>query len=352
MKLIPMKSYLSIIALLVFITGCGNGSPESDNTSQNKKKVVPVYVQNVQPSYFLHYLNVQGDVESDKTIMITPKIGATVESIKVKPGQKVQKGAILAQLDGEITRTQIQLVKTQLELAKTMYERQQELRKQNIGSEVEFLQGKAQYESAQSQLATLEEQFANYTIRATISGTVDQVNIKEGENIGPATLAFQLSNSDAMKVKAQISEAYITSVDPTDSVTIFFPSINKSISKTIDVVSKVINPSNRTFGIEINLPNVDGLYPNMMARLSINDVRLENQLVVPLNTLQNSNGIDYLFVAEKNGDNWVASYREVEIGDYYNNDLVIKKGLKAGDLLITEGYSELTDGLSLKIQEK
>lgn len=347
-----MKHQLTLFALLLLFASCGTGSPDSANTTQNNMKIVPVYVQEIQPSVFRHYLNIQGDVESDKTIIITPKIGATVESIKVKAGQRVQKGAILAQLDGKITSTQIQQVKTQLELAKTIYERQQRLREQNIGSEVEFLQSKAQYESAQSQLATLEEQFANYTIRATISGTVDQVNIKEGENIDPATLAFQLSNSDAMKIKAQISEAYITTVDQTDSVTITFPSINQSTTKTVDVVSKVINPSNRTFGIEIYLPNIDGLYPNMMARLKINDVRLENQLIVPLNTLQNSNEIDYLFVAEKDGNNWVATYRKVEIGNYYNNDLVITKGLKAGDLLITEGYSELSDGQLLNIQEK
>lgn len=352
MKLTPMKPYLSIIALLVLITGCGNGNPESDNTTQNNQKTVPVYLQEIQPSVFHHYLNIQGDVESDKTIMITPKIGATVESIEVKAGERVQKGTVLAQLDGEVTRTQIQQVKTQLELAKTIYERQQNLRDQDIGSEVEFLQAKAQYESTQSQLATLEEQFSNYTIRATISGTVDQVNIKEGENIGPSTLAFQLSNSDAMKIKAQISEAYITSVDQTDSVTVSFPSIDHSITKTIDVVSRVINPSNRTFGIEVYLPNIDGLYPNMMARLKINDIRLENQLIVPLNTLQNSNEVNYMYVAEKDGNNWVAAYREVEIGNYYNNNLVITKGLKAGDLLITEGYSELSDGQPLKIQEK
>lgn len=254
MKVFSMKFQLSVLAIFLFVTACGNG--DQGNGENETRSSTPVYVNEVQTSTFRHYVNVQGDVESDKTIMITPKTSATVEEILVRAGQQVEKGDILARLDGEITRNQLAQAETQLELAKTIFERQQNLREQNIGSEVEFLQAKTQYESARSQLASLREQYDYYTIRATISGTVDRVDLKVGETVGPTLPVFQISNSDALKVTAEVSEAYITRVNETDSVEITFPSLDVKVQKRLDVVSKAINPSNRTFGVEVYLPGV------------------------------------------------------------------------------------------------
>ncbi|MEX0724192.1 MAG: efflux RND transporter periplasmic adaptor subunit [Gracilimonas sp.] len=351
MKLTQMKSQILVLSLLLFMTGCGNGSGD-ENGENGTTRTTPVYVQELEPTRFQHFINIQGDVESDKTIMITQKATATVEEILVRAGDDVQKGDVLAKLDGEVTRTQIQEVETQLELAKTLFERQQNLREQNIGSEVEFLQSKTQYESAKNQLATLTEQYENYTIRATISGTVDRVDLKVGETVGPNEPVFQLANSDALKVMAQISEAYISRIDQTDSVRISFPSLDENISKRLDVVSKVINPSNRTFGVEIYIPNASGnIRPNMMAKVMINDISLQDQIVVPANTVQKANEVSYVFLAEETEDGWIASNREVTLGYNYNNDLVITGGLESGDLLITDGYADLSDGAAISIQE-
>lgn len=351
MNLLKMKSQISIIVLFLLISACGNGSQNEDNENENTR-TTPVNVQELQLSDFRHYVNVQGDVESDKTIMITPKTTATVEEILVRAGESVEKGEILARLDGEITRSQIQEVETQLELAKTIYERQQNLREQNIGSEVEFLQAKTQYESAQNQLATLTEQYENYTIRATISGTVDKVDLKVGETVGPTAPVFQLANSDALKVTAQVSEAYITQIEQTDSVEINFPSLHETIRKQLDVVSKAINVSNRTFGVEIYISNdSEKIRPNMMARVKINDITLYDQIVVPVNTVQQTNNSSFVFIAEEAENGWIAVLREVTTGDYYENSQVITEGLEPGELLITAGYANLSDSTSVSIQE-
>lgn len=346
-----MKSQIVLLALFLLITACGNGN-QDENGENGSTRVVPVYVQELQLSTFKHYVSVQGDVESDKTIMITPKTSATVEEILVRAGDEVKQGDVLARLDGEITRSQLQQAQTQLELAETLYERQKNLREQNIGSEVEFLQAKTQFESAKSQLATLREQYDFYTIRATISGTIDRVDLKVGETVGPTLPVFQISNSDALKVTAQISEAYITRVDQTDSMEVIFPSLNTSVTQQLDVVSKAINPSNRTFGIEVYLPNGSNeIRPNMMARVNINDITLTDQIVVPVNAVQQANSISFVFVAVETEDGWVAQNREVTTGYNYANELVITEGLAPGDLLITTGYTNLTDGASISIQE-
>ncbi|TNE70389.1 efflux RND transporter periplasmic adaptor subunit [bacterium] len=347
-----MKPTVYLFALLVIANACGNSSAEENSTLAETHKSTPVYVKELQPSTFRHFISVLGDVESDKTILITPKAAATVEKLHVRSGDKVEQGAILATLDSKIIRNQIEQVETQLNLAETIYERQKNLREQNIGSEVEFLQAETQFESAKSQLAILKEQYANYFIKATISGTIDKVNLKVGEIASPQAAAFQLTNLDALKVTAKISETYITRVDPTDSVEIYFPSLNETINTKIDVVSKAINASNRTFTVEIYIPNASGnIRPNMMAKVKINDVLTHNEIIIPVNTLQIARGEQTVFVAQKTGSSWVAQSKKITTGLFYDNDLIIESGLNKGDLLITEGFSNLVNGAAISIQE-
>jgi multidrug efflux pump subunit AcrA (membrane-fusion protein) len=119
------------------------------------------------------------------------------------------------------------------------------------------------------------------------------------------------------------------------------------------VVSKAINPSNRTFGVEIYIPNNDGnIRPNMMARVRINDLTLRDQIVVPSNTVQKANQVSYVYVAEETDTGWIATRKEVSPSQSYSNDLVIEEGLEAGDLLITAGYADLADGQPISIQEE
>lgn len=352
MKTLLMKPQFILLSLLLLVSACNNG--ETEEVRQNSNiNATPVYVEELKPATFRHYVTVLGDVESDKTIMITPKVTATVEEILVRAGDDVKKGAILAKLDGKITRSQLQEAKSQFELAQTLYERQKNLSSQNIGSEVELLQSKTQYESAKNSLATLTEQYENYTISASISGTLNMVNLKVGETVGPGTAVFQLANSEALKVRAEISEAYITRIDQTDSAEIVFPSLGETITKKVDVVSKVINASNRTFGVEIYIPEANAnIRPNMMARVKINDVVLRNQIVVPVNTIQKANNKSHVFVAIETDKGWTAAQREVTTAQSYNNDIVIREGLEYGDLLIITGYADLSDGQPIAIQEE
>jgi len=343
------KLFVFALSTLMFASACGNG-PATENEPEDD--AVAVNVEAVQPTTFKHYLNIQGTVESDKTISITPKAAATVEEINVQAGDVVKKGAVLAKLDGKVTQTQIAEVKSQLELAKTRYERQKNLRKDNIGSEIQLLEAETQVRSLENQLATLQEQYDNYVIRATIGGTVNRVSIKEGENVGPSRPAFQIANSEALKVTAEISESYINQIETTDSVTIALPSIDRQLTKPIDVVSKVIDPANRTFGIEVYIPNIDGLVrPNMLAKLKINDYQRSNVLTVPVNIVQKTNNKAYLFVAAQNGSEWVAKQRSVVAGNSYGDKIIIEEGLQPGDQIITVGYNGLNDGDLISIKE-
>lgn len=344
-----MKQAIAMLSLLVLLSACGDSTMKNQDSGT---KAVPVYTQELSPSTFQHFLDIQGMVESDKTIMITPKASATVEAVKVNAGDKVEKGDVLANLDGEVTKSQIQEVKTQLDLARTVLERQKNLREEDIGSEIEYLRAKNKVQSLETQLATLKERYEHYIIRATIAGTVNRVMLKEGETATPGSPAFQIANSEALKVTAEVSEAYITRIERSDSVRIRFPSLDRQLTKTIDVVSKVIDPSNRTFSVEIHIPNLDGMVrPNMMAKLRINDVTNANEIVVPLNAVQQPEGNPFVYLAKKADPQWVANKQPVEMGLSYNDQILIKKGLQPGDQLVTVGYNGLSDQTPITIKQ-
>jgi|AntRauTorcE11898_2_1112593.scaffolds.fasta_scaffold11680_2 RND family efflux transporter MFP subunit len=346
-----------LIALLVIFTAaCGGdnaASDRADNTAADDSSSVkgtPVSVRQIMPSTFRHFINVQGSVESDKTIMISPKVSGTVEGVMVNAGEQVQRDQALAQLDGQVTQSRINELKTNLKLARDVFQRRKNLREKNIGSEVEFLKAQNKVESLESQLATLREQFGNFTIRTSISGRVSQVNIKEGESVSSGRPVFQVANAQALKVKADVSEAYLSTVDEKDSVVVSFSSINEQINGRLDVVNEVIDPSNRTFGIEVVIPSLENkIRPNMLAKLKINDITKRNALVASINNVQQNQGTNYLYRAEKTDSSWVAKRQQVSLGDIYNEHVIITEGLSAGDYIITAGDNGLGDDVPIRI---
>ncbi len=128
---------------------------EKLDTSKKLQIVTTIPVKN---QVFKHFIEIQGVVKADKNIEIRPELGGTVKAIFVKEGQKVKAGQILVQLDDTSIINNINELKTQLSLATTTFERQQRLWNQKIGSEMQYLQVKAQKESIQNSITTLKTQ--------------------------------------------------------------------------------------------------------------------------------------------------------------------------------------------------
>src|SRR5690606_40671080 len=109
---------------------------------------------------FQHYIELQGNVTTKENIMINAEYSGTLQKVFVTEGQKVRKGQILAQIDDGGLDAQLAQLKAQSNLAKTTFERQSRLWEQNIGSEIQFLQAKTQYESNKNAVAQLEKQLS------------------------------------------------------------------------------------------------------------------------------------------------------------------------------------------------
>jgi membrane fusion protein (multidrug efflux system) len=320
--------------------------PDSMATDQ---KVKDIAITAVMPTNFNHYIEVQGRIDSDKNVQVSPETPGVIQRVNVEVGDKVRKGQILAELDGSVLANSIDEVKGQLAFATTMYEKQKGLWDQKVGTEVQYLSAKNNKESLENRLATMQRQYAMTRIKSPIDGTVDEVRLKEGEAAVPGMPAFRVVNLSEFKVVAEVAEAYLGEINVGDEVLINLPDAGVDIKGKVTQKTNVIDATNRTFKVEVALKGQNlALRPNMIAKVKVNDYTNKSAFVAPINTVQESDAGQYVYLAEKTGNVHKVKKQFVKTGKSYLDKIEIKEGLKEGDLLITSGFQDLTAGQKIK----
>jgi len=303
-------------------------------------KSTDVSTLTVSQGKFTNYVQIQGRIDAQDNVMAYSQSPGVITGIYVKPGQHVNKGEVLVQLDNSVLNQNIAQAETQVTLNKTLFDRQKNLWDQKIGTEVQFLQAQTALQSSQKQVASLRQQADMYRITSPINGTIDQMDLKLGQVIQPGTNGIRIVNADVLKVKADVPESYASSVHQGDKVMILFPDASDSLVTNITFAAKVIDPGSRSFGVEVKLPQTRNLRPNMTAILKIADYSKSKAVVVPINAIQRSETGDYVFVDE----NGIAKKKLVKVGATYGGKSEILSGLNSGEQLVTEGASEIEDG--------
>lgn len=311
-------------------------------------KTKDVAVSELSTRSFNHYVQTQGSVEAEDNIMLSAKSAGIVNTVYVTEGQQVSKGQVLIQLDNAVIRQNIEVMKSQLDLANIIYNRQKNLWDQKIGTEVQYLQAKSNKENLEKQVASLQEQSDMSKITSPINGAVDEMIAKIGENLAPGMPAVRVINSSNLKLKANISESYVTSIKKGNKVLINIPELNKELDAQVSFVGKNIDPLSRTFIVEIKLPSLADLRPNMTGIVKVIFHTEPSTIVVPVNVVQDINQQKVVYVMEMNGKQAVARKKVVTVDAVYDN-LAQVKGLKTGDKIITSGYQGLNDGQPVKL---
>ncbi|TAJ14048.1 efflux RND transporter periplasmic adaptor subunit [Marinilabiliaceae bacterium JC017] len=307
--------------------------------------VIKVGLTTIELKTFEHFVDVTGQVEADKNILVSPEVGGNIISIEVKEGDKVHKGQVLARLNTETIQRSIQELRISLDLAITTYQRQKNLWDQNIGSEMEFLKARSDKESLEKKLEGLEAQLAMSVIKAPINGVVDDIIQKQGEIAGPSMPFARLVNIDNVYINADVAETYLNKIKAGDPVEINFPVINKTVNENIYRTSSVIDAGTRTFRIRVNLDNFDNdIKPNLLAIMKLKTFSAPEAIVVPSLLVKKDFSGEFLFVAEHQSDKWVAKKQYVKTGIKDNNNALVVEGLSKGMKLITEGFAQVVDG--------
>ena len=357
-----------LLASIIFLSACSKSDKKTelaDLKSQQKeiqtkiitlekelgssKKVeatpVNVTISAIEPQNFKHFVEAQGLVTSKNIVQVTPQMGGAITGLFITEGQAVKKGQLVATIDNSVMKESLIEIKTQLDLASTVFSKQKALWDQQIGTEIQYLQAKANKESLEKRINTMDTQLGMSKVYAPISGTVEKLIQKSGEMGMPGSPIAQIVNVSDLKIMAKISDTYVGSVKKGDAITIKFPDINKELNARISVVSGLIDPASRTFTIEANIPNLGGsLKPNQVAIININDLSKGNSLVISQNVVQKTESGDLVYVAVTENGKKIAKAKKVKTGVAYNGNIEITEGLTAGEMIITQGYQDLVDG--------
>ena len=307
----------------------------------------------VQPQVFNHYLDLQGNVKTRENVLLYPEMAGTLLTVKVKKGARVSKGQILAVIDNGGMSNQLSQLKTQAALAQTTFERQATLWEQKIGSEIQYLQSKAQSEAQANAVLQLEKVLAKAQITAPFSGVIDQVLKDPGTVVSPGngSEVFRLINLSNMYIEVDVPEGYLGAVTKGKKAGVYFPVLQDSVSAVVRETGNYINPNNRSFSAEIAVENPNGsIKPNLNARVHINDYTNENALLIPQSVIsENAAGEQYAYVAELNNGEAIAKRHIITTGKTQGDFVEITSGISAGDLIIKEGARSVKDAQAVKI---
>lgn len=320
-----------------------------DSTSTGNTRTASVSVTTLESSVFKNYIEVQGKVDADKNVTVTSEVPAVITAINVHTGQHVGAGQTLASLDSKVVGQQIAQLQTQLAYMKNIYDRQKNLWDQNIGTKVQLLTAKNNYENIEKQIQIQESQLAMYRIKSPFSGVVDEVIAKIGDAVSPGMPTFRVVNTNELKVVGQIGENSISKIKSGDAVELVFPDLQDTLRTKLTYVSKVVDPISRAFNVEIKLPNKSFYHPNMMAVIRVVSYKNDKALVLPVNVIQHGNKGDYVYIS----DNKHAKQVPVVVDQIYNGYGEISgSALKAGDQIITAGFDNLNEGDSLQMDNE
>lgn len=309
-----------------------------------------VSVTAVKDTVFSHYLEVQGNVDTKENLIIYPQFSGTLVSLNVIAGQKVSKGQVLGKIDDGGLSQQVAQLETQLALAKTTFERQKRLWDQKIGSEIQYLQAQTNMVSQQKAVSQIKAQLAKTVITAPFTGVVDEIITERGAVVAPGQGIVRIVNLNNMYISTSVPESYIGKLKVGTTVDVELSSLGKTYAGKIRQVANNINPNNRTFSIEISVPNTDNLLrPNQVAKLKIVDYTSKNALVVPTGVIQeDGENKQFVYVADQaNGKTGIAKKVLVKTGQSANNATEILSGLNANDIIVTEGANTISEGMKL-----
>lgn len=332
-----------------------------------------VKFQIAKDTLYNHFIKLQANIETDQDVSVTPEFGGVLRLL-VKEGQYVRSGQLIATIsDGGLSeqvnqakiqvdqaKSQLQQAEIQRDLAKTTFEKQQSLWNQKIGSEMQFLQAKTNYETTQKQVLAAkqqvsaaqrgvsgaESQLAKTRLRAPFSGRVERVITQNGQAVAPGTPIIRLVNPAGVKAVANVPENYLTAIQAGTKAIIHLPSIDKTLESQVRLVSSSINPANRTFQVQVPVPDKDGLVkPNLNAELHLNDYTAEKAIVVAETVIYEDAQGKFVYVAENvNGKEGLAKKYYVETGEVSNGMIEIISGISDGQILITEAPAKLKEG--------
>ena len=318
------------------------------------EKLTLVSSYEIKEKVFNSYIEAQANLKTRKNILILPEFQGTLEQIFVNEGQYVKKGRLLAEINDSGLKEQLEQLTIQANFAKENFERTERLWNNNIGSEIQFLKSKTDFESSQKMVEQMKDRLAKTKIYAPFDGEIDEIISNQGSNLIPGvSQILRLVNLDKIYAEASVSEKYISFIEEGTEAIVQVPLLGKEIKSKIIQTGNFINPNNRTFRVEVPVENIDNkIKQNLDAKIKINIYSKKDAVIIPLKIVrEDASGKNFVYVMNQDVKQgvYITDKTFISLGNKNNTDIEVTEGLKIGDMLVLEGASIVEDSQRVKL---
>ena len=308
----------------------------------------------IQQTIFNTYIEAQANLKTRKNILILPEFQGTLEKVFVSEGQEVKKGQLLAEINDSGLNEQYEQMVIQAEFAKENFERTQRLWDNNIGSEMQYLKSKTDYEASKKMVDQMKDRLSKTKIYAPFDGEIDEIISNVGSNLIPGvSQILRLVNLDIIYAESFVSEKYISFIGEGTEAIVQIPLLNMDYRSSVNQTGNFINPSNRTFRIEVPVENFDNrIKQNLDAKIKINIYKKDDAIVIPLRIVrEDALGKNFVYVmSEDNKEGvYLTSKQFITLGNKSEDKVEVTEGLALGDIVVLEGAYSVEDSQRVKL---
>ena len=310
---------------------------------------------NVIEKEFTTYVELQANLKSRKNVVILSEFQGALKNLFVREGQLVKKGELLAEINDSGLKEQLDQMLIQANYTKDNFDRVKRLWEKNIGSEMQFLKAKSDFETNNKMVEQIRDQLSKTKIYAPFDGEIDEIISNLGSNLVPGSPIIRVVNLDIIYAEAQVPEKYVSSIELGTEALVSIPLLNKEVTSKIVQSGNFINPNNRTFRVEAPVENKDKrIKQNLNARIKIKNYSNIKALVVPLRVIrEDASGRPFIYkLAETDKKDILLTVKIfVETGANNDEEIEITKGLSIGDIIVLEGANNVEDNQRVRVIE-
>jgi RND family efflux transporter MFP subunit len=344
----------AVAIVLPVIAGCGPSEVDGADGSNAEEfvRVINVEVRPLAAESFVEDIRLTSVALAKQDILVAAEESGVIREIFVDRGQRVNQGDPIAKIDDRVMAAQVAQARAAADLAAQTWDRRRRLWEDDrVGSEIAYLEARFAAEQSAAALNVLEERLARTVIRAPFAGVLDERHVDVGAMVSPGDAVGRLVDLNPIKVAAGVPERYASDVRVGDEAVLDFEMLDgEPYTTRIRYVGATVNPENRTFPIEVELPNPGGLIkPQMVANMSVTRRTVSEALVVPQDALVRVEDGYVVFVAVERAGDTVAEVREVVLGPARRNLVVVEDGVAVGERLIVVGHKDVEDGDRIRI---
>ncbi|MFC4311386.1 efflux RND transporter periplasmic adaptor subunit [Steroidobacter flavus] len=282
-----------------------------------------------------------GTARANESVEVTSKASNTVTAIRFEEGDRVRKGAILVELNGDEARAALAEAEAALAESQNNFKRSRDLYAQQALSVSQLDLIESTLKANQARVDVAKARLADTIIRASFDGKTGFRRVSLGSLVSPGTVITTLDDTSVIKLDFTVAETYLYALEkglPVTAATAGLP--GREFKGKVSQIDSRVDPVSRSIAVRAELPNPKGdLRPGMFMTVKLQG-EVAPALLVPENAIVPEQGHTFVFVVE-NGE---ATRRAVKLGKRRPGVVEVVDGLKEHERVVVEGTQNLRDG--------